>query len=40
MWAATALRYYDSDAFWLEMQLLATALVFHFTLCALGDPPR
>ena len=32
MWAATALRYYDSDAFWLEMQLMATALVFHLTL--------
>jgi hypothetical protein len=32
MWAATALRYYDSPAFWLEMQLLAVALVFHLTL--------
>ena len=32
MWAATALRYYDSGAFWLEMQLMATALVFHLTL--------
>ena len=32
MWAATAMRYYDSPPFWLEMQLLATALVFHLTL--------
>jgi hypothetical protein len=32
MWAATAMRYYDSGPFWLEMQLLAAAIVFHFTL--------
>ncbi len=32
MWAATAMRYYDSPAFWLEQQLLAAAIVFHFTL--------
>jgi hypothetical protein len=31
MWAATALRYYESGPFWLEMQLLGGALVFHFT---------
>jgi hypothetical protein len=32
MWAATAMRYYDSGPFWLEMELLAAAIVFHFTL--------
>ena len=32
MWAATAMRYYDSGPFWLEMQMLAVAIVFHFTL--------
>jgi hypothetical protein len=32
MWAATAMRYYDSGPFWLEMQLLGVAIVFHFTL--------
>lgn len=32
MWAATAMRYYDSPSFWLEQQLLAVAIVFHFTL--------
>ena len=32
MWAATAMRYYDSPPFWLEMQLMAAALVFHLTL--------
>jgi uncharacterized protein DUF6644 len=32
MWAATALRYYDSGPFWLEMQFLAVAIVFHFSL--------
>ena len=32
MWAATAMRYYDSGAFWLEMEFLAAAIVFHFTL--------
>jgi hypothetical protein len=32
MWAATAMRYYDSTAFWLEMQLLAVAMLFHFTM--------
>jgi hypothetical protein len=31
MWAATAMRYYDSGPFWLEMQLLVVAIVFHFT---------
>jgi hypothetical protein len=30
MWAATAMRYYDSGPFWIEMQLLAVALIFHF----------
>ena len=32
MYAATAMRYYDSPAFWLEQQMLAVAIVFHFTL--------
>jgi hypothetical protein len=32
MWAATAMRYYDSGAFWLEMQVLAVAILFHFTV--------
>jgi len=32
MWAATAMRYYDSPAFWLEQQILAVAIVFHFSL--------
>jgi hypothetical protein len=32
MWAATAMRYYDSGPFWLEMELLAAAILFHFTL--------
>jgi hypothetical protein len=32
MWAGTALRYYDSSAFWLEQQFLAVAIVFHFSL--------
>jgi len=32
MFAATAMRYYDSPAFWLEQKLLAVAIVFHFTL--------
>jgi hypothetical protein len=32
MWAATAMRYYDSPAFWLEQQFLAVAIVFHFSL--------
>ena len=32
MWAATAMRYYDSGPFWIEQELLATAIVFHFTL--------
>jgi hypothetical protein len=32
MWAATALRYYDSGAFWLEMEFLALAIVFHFAM--------
>jgi hypothetical protein len=34
MWAGTALRYYESTAFWLEMGFLAVALVVHFTLWA------
>src|SRR5436190_3847268 len=32
MWAATAERYFDSGAFWLEQELLLAAIVFHFTL--------
>lgn len=32
MWAATAMRYYDSGPFWLEMELLGAAILFHFTL--------
>ena len=32
MWAATAMRYYDSPAFWLEQQFLAVAIIFHFAL--------
>lgn len=32
MFAATAMRYYDSQAFWLEQELLLVAIVFHFTL--------
>jgi hypothetical protein len=32
MAAATAMRYYDSGAFWLEQELLVAAIVFHFAL--------
>ena len=32
MAAATAMRYYDSGAFWLEQELLVAALVFHFAV--------
>jgi hypothetical protein len=32
MAAATAMRYYDSGAFWLEQELLLAALVFHFAV--------
>jgi hypothetical protein len=32
MWAATAMRYYDSPAFWLEQQFLVAAILFHFVL--------
>jgi len=32
MFAATAMRYYDSPAFWLEQKLLVVAIVFHFTI--------
>jgi hypothetical protein len=32
MAAATALRYYDSPAFWLEQELLLGAIIFHFAV--------